>query len=301
LYTNKLPLPNFLIIGAQRSGTTALHHYLMQHQDILLPNIRKELNFFTDQPFSQKSMEDYRLYFSHWSGENAVGEISPTYMFTSYVPKLIASQLPNVKIVCILRDPVARSYSHYCYSLKRRLEWLSFNQAIDREEQRTKSLWEKTGKELWFYAYKYLSDYEFHLRHFMEVFPTNQILVTTFEKLVNCPDDALREICQFINVNESFHFEKINKNTVHTNFGQYPYFPKLYRSIVYIQRNWSEIPVLWRVANQSKVLLPKFTMTDSIPPPDPQSCAKLKKFFAPKVQQIQKLFDIDLSRWNLNF
>jgi hypothetical protein len=297
--TNNLPLPNFLIVGAQRSGTTSLHYYLTQHKDVLLPDTKKEVNFFTNQPFSKKSIDDYRQYFGHWCGERAVGEASPTYMFTSYVPKLIASQLPNVKILCILRDPVARSYSHYCYSLKRKLEWLPFNQAIAQEDQRVKKLWETTGRESWYYAYKYLSDYELHLKRFMEYFPRDQIFVTTFEKLVNTPDDALREICQFINVDENFQFQKITKDNIRTNFGQYPSFPQLYRSLVYIQRNWSQIPGLWRLSNLSKSLLPKLPLINLLPEPDLKSCMELKRFFTPKVQEIQKNFNVDFSKWNL--
>jgi Sulfotransferase domain len=135
-------LPDFLIIGTQRGGTTSLYKYLVRHPS-LAHALTKELRFF-DLHYD-RGIDWYRSRFpsrrhreqARRRGTNlVVGEASPDYMFHPHVPSRVAGLLPDVKLIVLLRNPVDRAYSHYWHQAKRGHEALSFEEAIDREEER---------------------------------------------------------------------------------------------------------------------------------------------------------------------
>ncbi len=133
-------LPDFLVIGAQRSGTTAVHEYLTRHPSIHSPFI-KEVHYF-DLHYA-KGPDWYRAHFAlgmeralsrRLLGHAALqGEASPSYLFFPETPQRVQALIPGVKLVALLRDPVARAYSHYHLIVRRWRETLSFEQSIDRE------------------------------------------------------------------------------------------------------------------------------------------------------------------------
>jgi hypothetical protein len=143
-------LPSFLIIGAQRAGTTTLFDYLLRHPDIRGPLhggevswTRKEIHFF-DERF-QLGVDWYRSYFplaasrrmARLRGRDlVVGEATPYYMFHPLVPERVAATIPDVKLIALLRDPVARAYSHYQMMLRSGRETLSFEDALAAEADR---------------------------------------------------------------------------------------------------------------------------------------------------------------------
>ena len=129
-------LPTFLICGTQRGGTTALFRYLRQHPDIYMPEI-KEINFF-DLHFD-KGIGWYESFFEDWSGEKAVGEASPSYMWHPEVPSRIKTVLKNVKLIFCLRNPIERAYSNYWSGFSKSFRSLggripSFSEAIRTED-----------------------------------------------------------------------------------------------------------------------------------------------------------------------
>lgn len=135
-------LPNFLIIGAARSGTSTLYAQLQQHPDIYLPrNKRPEPHFFFKTSEYDRGLANYtERFFSEWAGEKAVGEASTSYLFGGRTPELVASVLPNVRLIAMLRDPIERAHSNYWHSVASGLEKLSFAEAIEREDERTAEL-----------------------------------------------------------------------------------------------------------------------------------------------------------------
>jgi len=132
-----MPLPNFICVGAQKSGTTTLYDILVQHPDIFLPEI-KETKFFHDDSKYEKGLSFYEEnFFKTWKGEKAIGEIDPEYMYFESVPERIYRTLgKDVKLIFMLRNPVDRSYSHYWMSLKRGYETETFERAIELEGER---------------------------------------------------------------------------------------------------------------------------------------------------------------------
>lgn len=130
--------PDFLIIGAQKGGTTSLYTYLCQHPRVVGAS-RIEVHFF-DLAYD-KGWWWYRSHFPvhvFRRGERIVtGEASPYYIFHPLVPERVRKDLPNVKLVAILRNPVDRAYSHYQHVRRNGREPLSFEEAIEREPPRT--------------------------------------------------------------------------------------------------------------------------------------------------------------------
>jgi len=115
--------PNFLIVGAAKSGTTSLYAYLKQHPDIFMPEW-KELSFFTGDTFTPlhkaKKPQYYYRVFAKAKNEAAVGEASTSYLYDETAAGMIKEKLGNIKIIIALRDPVAMSYSLYNHQLQGR-------------------------------------------------------------------------------------------------------------------------------------------------------------------------------------
>lgn len=138
------PLPDFLIIGGQRCGTTSLYRYLDEHPAVLFPRLTKGTHWLDEQ--SQRTEAWYRSNFplatsrrraSARAGVPAVvGEACPYYVFHPAVPARIRAALPSVRTIAVLRDPVERAWSGYHHELRRGFETLPFEAALDAEPER---------------------------------------------------------------------------------------------------------------------------------------------------------------------
>jgi len=134
--------PDFLIVGAQRCGTTSLFKTLMQHPDVARPFLRKGVHYF-DTSYD-RGPSWYRGHFPLRASSRArrrgghviTGESSPYYMFHPRAPHRIGSDLPGVRLLVLLRDPVERAYSAHAHELAKGFESLPFQQALDAEPGR---------------------------------------------------------------------------------------------------------------------------------------------------------------------
>ncbi len=200
--------PNFFCIGAMRAGSTSLYQYLRQHPDILM-STEKETDFFSLGDLPQRELPngaflyrsataaEYRQKFARWQGERAVGEVSPSYMYYARTAARLHQAVPDAKIICCLRDPVERAYSHYSLNRKVDIEPVhSFREALDQEAQRTH--W---GHR---FAYVGMSLYDQQLARYQELFEASRIHVMLFDDFTRNPAAALRDIFRFLNVDESF-------------------------------------------------------------------------------------------------
>lgn len=117
-----LPLPNFLIIGAQRSATRWLRTNLQEHPDVYTSTV--SLSFFSNQPRMRKrGLRGYQMQFDAWNGERVVGESSPSYLLLANEPHQVAARidasLPDVRLIALVRQPVERMYSALRHHIKR--------------------------------------------------------------------------------------------------------------------------------------------------------------------------------------
>jgi len=215
-------LPDYIIIGGQKCGTTSLDAYLRHH-----PNVReglyKEIHFF-DLHFD-KGLNWYRAHFpTQASMERAAerlgsrvvtGESTPSYLFHPLVPQRMRETLPSVRAIAILRDPVDRAHSHWQQIADWREEKLSFEEAIDAEAKRLPKHPERLTdlKQLDDYLrFSYLARgrYAEQLPRWFEAFPGEQLLVLNFDDLRADPEAICRQVTEFLGLPE-FRMEAFPK------------------------------------------------------------------------------------------
>lgn len=197
-------LPNFLIIGAQKSGTTSLYEYLRQHPQVYMSPI-KEPHFFTYEgahPPSPGIVTNWFAYQALFSGAKehhiAVGEASPSYLHAEYAPERIARYLPEVRLIAILRHPAERAFANWVHNVEQGREQLDFREALAAEEDRI-----RRGADYAFW-YKYKGFYYRHLSRYIALFPKEQIYICLFGDLHQQPWALLGDVFMFIGVNPDF-------------------------------------------------------------------------------------------------
>ncbi len=207
-------LPDFLIIGFVKCGTTSLFEYLLQHPDIYHPS-GKEIDYF-DRLYGRGN-NWYRVNFQHKSYKFFVknllrknfltGEATPRYIEHPLTLNRIKKTVPNAKFIILLRNPVDRAYSHYNQNFRNGYEYLSFEDAIKLEEERIKSRYEKMGKEEDYYSWDYdLFGYKAHgvyvdkLEHWMNAFSKNQFLILQTEEFLKNPSVIYNQVLRFLDL-----------------------------------------------------------------------------------------------------
>ncbi len=191
-------LPTFLIIGAMRSGTTALTRYLRVHPQVFMPR-KKELHFF-DLNFD-RGLDWYAAWFADADGAQAIGEASPTYMYFESAVVRMAEVLPDARLIAILRNPVDRAYSHYWWNRARGQEPLGFADAIAAEPERLAS-----GDFPARRRGSYLDRGRFlrQLQRVCDHYQRGAILVLVLEELRARPGETYSGLCRFLDIEDSF-------------------------------------------------------------------------------------------------
>jgi hypothetical protein len=198
------PLPDFLILGAQKAGTTALYAYLRRHPAITGPSW-KEVSYF-DRHYA-RGPSWYRGNFPNLlraRGE-LVGEASPSYLFHPLAPQRGKELLPEARLVALVRNPVDRALSHYNHEVALGREQLSFEDALAAEEDRLQGEDARLradpryfSREWWSHTYKARGRYAEQLEHWLEVFPREQLLVLPSEDLLGEPERAHAQVLEFL-------------------------------------------------------------------------------------------------------
>ena len=229
-------LPDFLIIGTQRGGTTSLYNYLMGRPGVG-PATVKELHFF-DKKF-HKGSAWYRAHFPTGIQKYAfeltrkhhfvTGEASAYYLFHPHAPKRVAQLLPDVKLIVLLRNPVDRAYSQYNFEVELGRESLSFEEALAVEEERIgkereRILLDESYVSFDHSRYSYLARgiYVDQLRTWMHYFPLEQFLLLRSEDFYADPASALDQVSQFLQLPPLQAQERTKKYTSH-NYNTTPY------------------------------------------------------------------------------
>lgn len=208
-------LPNFLIVGAMKSGTTSLWRYLKQHPQIYMPSLKEPRLLASSiflklgnelYPFQRVcksrpvcTFEDYVKLFSNAKNETAIGEASPHYLYpySTTIPT-IKKYLGDVKIIIILRNPVDRAFSAYKHtSIIDRTESLPFEKCLELEEER-----KKNEVRPMMHFYKDLGFYYNQVKAYIENF--SRVKVTLLDDLENDPQRLVQDIYDFLDVDSTF-------------------------------------------------------------------------------------------------
>jgi hypothetical protein len=203
-------LPAALIIGAQRSGTTSLFNYLVQHPDVL-PPLGKEIHYFDFN--YQRGAKWYRGNFPYahqLRGGFLTLDASPYYLAHPLVPRRAAELLPQVKLVALLRNPVERALSHYQHEVRGGRESLSFAEALDRESERLAGEEERLVSDPSYYSHNHhrfsytrRGLYMGQLRRWLHYFPRSQLLVLQSERLFRDPAATMATVQDFLGLRRS--------------------------------------------------------------------------------------------------
>ena len=201
-------LPNFFVVGAQKSATTSLHQYLSGHPDIFLPP-QKETHFFIEDARYELGIDHYeREYFSGWSGERSIGEIDPDYMyFQETLPRMLRHfDPPTLSFIFILRNPVERAFSHYLMTYRRGLEPLSFEEAIEREPERVGTDFHSREH----YSYVGRGFYHRQITRYLDHVDRDRILVLLTDDLKRDPRPVIRRLFDFLGVDNTYSPPDLN-------------------------------------------------------------------------------------------
>lgn len=183
-------LPNFIIVGAYKGATTALAKRLAEHPDVFF-SLTKETHYFAKNELYEKGTSWYSQFFAAHDGQKAIGEASPTYTRSNrypYVAERIASDLGQIKLIYIIRNPISRMESQWLEGRRGGWGLPPFNEAVLSEETdifETSCYWNE-------------------LEQYRKYFPDENILILFTEEFHNDPESVLKECYRFLSIDETF-------------------------------------------------------------------------------------------------
>ncbi len=218
--------PSFFVVGAQKSGTTALHHHLAKHSDLFLPQV-KETHFFSDGHGEyHKGLQFYlNTHFAAAGANQVAGEVDPEYLFFPETPGRLAQYFPQAKLIFLFREPTARAFSQYQHAYRVGEERLDFDRALAREQFRMnmgpEDLDPEAERILYVpsadndadqnrlfrlmtrtcFSYVTRGQYAEQVQRYLTYFPRDQMLFLLFESLRDKPEETLKQIYEFLSVN----------------------------------------------------------------------------------------------------
>jgi hypothetical protein len=297
-------MPNFLIIGAERAGSTSLYHYLKQHPQIYMSPI-KEPRFFAYEnttphyhgPHDQKklpkvtTLEAYRALFAGVTNERAIGEASVIYLYSQKAPQRIRHHIPNAKLIAILRNPVDRAYSRFWANLvvQKHEPLTSFAQAIQAEEKRIQDNWHPR----WHYKQRGL--YYAQLKRYLDIFDRDQIHICLCEDMATDPLNLLQDVFRFLDVNDVFEpkeqsqYHKSIGSPKHTGWYRFLTKPHPIKTILR--------PLLPAQTREQIVQGLKERSVTPRPPVPAEIRAALIKEYRKDILHLEDLIQRDLSTW----
>ena len=201
-------LPDFVIIGAQKCGTTYFYHLLSQHPYVE-PAAKKELHFFND--LFEEGVDWYRRCFPQprlKDGRRTItGEATPSYLSHPHAARRMAEVIPHARLIALLRNPVDRAYSHYQFGVRRGFERLAFEEAIEAEESRLRDERDKVLEDehhisfnLERFSYLARGVYVDQLLRCSEFFDREQMLVLKSEDFFERPRDTFELVLNFLDL-----------------------------------------------------------------------------------------------------
>lgn len=206
-------MPNFLIVGAGKSGTTSLYFYLEQHPDIYMPSLKEPEYFAADEgevinedglrgqhvrPARITRLADYQALFRDAQSEKARGEASAVYLYLPEAADRIKASIPDAQILAILRNPVERAYSAFLHQVREGLEDKDFVTALREEPERIAAGWSSL------YHYRAMGYYAEQLRRYYRAFGPDKVHVYLYDDLREDATALAQRIFSVLGVDGSF-------------------------------------------------------------------------------------------------
>jgi hypothetical protein len=298
-----MTLPNFLIIGAAKSGTSALYTYIKQHPEIFM-STPKELRYFSytgphasglDKNFVHEgvtSLGEYEQCFESVKNEKIIGEASPMYLYIDGTAERIKEKIPNVKMLAIIRNPVYRAFSAYTHALR---DWKeqakSFQEALELEQERIDAGWGM----LWHYTKA--GFYHEQLSRYFRVFDSEQMKVVLYDDLISNVTALLKEIYSFLGVDPKF----VADTSSRPNVSGFPINQKYHKFLhrLFMENNpikgISRVVIPKSVRHKAMISLRSLNLEKRSIPEDIRK--DLVKLFYDDIRKLEGLIHRDLSLW----
>jgi len=207
-----LKKPSFVVIGAEKAGTTSLYNYLFQHPGIFMPPV-KQLNHLIEHPKKRSPFQgpdvtykqayqnrsDYFEVFRNAPEGSVIGEITHIYLYAPESPGLIHDVLGAPKIIAIIRNPVDRAYAQFIFHRSLHLEPLStFEEALESEEARIKAGWDPV------FHYQQRGFYGEQLSRYYKLFPAGNLRIYKFEDFYQDIAASMADLYRFVGADPAF-------------------------------------------------------------------------------------------------
>ena len=290
-------MPNFLIVGAAKAGTTSLYAYLRQHPEIFMPEW-KELSFFIGDPCGLlhrvKKARYYFKVFADAQKYKAVGEASTGYLFDEAAAEMIRDKLGLIKIIIMLRDPVAMSYSLYNHQVRKEGETCAtFESALAAEENRRQSVDFKQRCYGWYanYYYYHRGLYFGQVKRYLVTFGEDRVKIILFDELAAATLKVVQDLYKFLGVDDRF----VPQIKVHNPAG----------GIISIPRFWEDTGLFSKtyqflISKNVFKKIPHLIRNIGRKPPSPINPATahdLRQRFHNDICRLEELIGKDLSHW----
>jgi hypothetical protein len=269
-------LPDVVIAGAQKSGTTTLHTWLRDHPAMFMSS-PKELHFFDLHP--ERGADWYREQFAGAGDEQLAGESTPEYLYLPEARARMSATLPDARLVLLLRDPVPRAYSHYHHMVSRGRETLPFGEALRAEAAR---LAEGDVMDRINFSYLDRGRYVTQLEQVLTTYPRDRVHVELFEDLRDHPRATFRRVAGFLGIDADAVPPAVGSRT---NRYKSSRLRRLRRRLPKWVRLGGAVALLDRLPNKG------------YPPMADDARALLLEALLPERDRLAELTHLDLSRW----
>ncbi len=196
---------DFIVPGAQKSGTTALHYFLKKHPQIASPD-RQELHFFDDEEIFARAPVDYELLHRHFrvraglaliNRRRLAGDVTPSYLYWKPAMERIRNYNPQIKLIILLRNPIDRAFAHWNMQRFKDREPLDFLEALKEEPRRISQPLSIESRR---FAYVDRGFYSTQLDRVFNSFPPEQVKIVKFEEFRDRKQEALDGVFDFLGV-----------------------------------------------------------------------------------------------------
>lgn len=292
---------DLFVVGAAKSGTTALYHYFRHHPSVFVPTTVKETNFMAFEggfpkpkgPGDARALSrsitrwaDYLRLYGGRTQETVAADVSPAYLYYPQAPRKIAERAPHAKIVIILRNPVECVHSMYAMMRRERREpCRSLLKAFAKSEQRLANGWE------WAWDYKNCYRFSAQVKRYLDLFPSSQLFIRRYEDLQNHPQEYYDDLIRFVGIGP-IDLERANRrvNTAPRRIDMLQ--KKRAGRIIYRAGSLAGglLPQAISGSIHRRLQTPAFTLAQD-------DRKKLADYFRADVLKLQQLLNWDLGEW----
>lgn len=284
--------PTFYICGAPRSGTTSLHRYLCSHPEVVMTTPKETFFFQRHDDLHEIEKAFSTEYLKHYDGEQAVGEGTTQTMYRKDALAKVGNLSNRPKMICLLRNPIERAWSHYLYRVQHRQRKASksFSHVIRNES--------KDDNKALSVGIVELGRYSKYVKRISSLFGKENTHVIIHADLFSQPEERLRTVFDFIRADPSKHFDVTG---VH-NASKYPAPPRLYRFLyskwefVKSQLNAPTLNVLKTLVSHVRHLLSYFAPSKK-PEMKPADREYLREVYEEPTRELEEWIGQDLSHW----